>query len=404
MAKGPFFIAVAATVGMLLAGADVWLSLAIFGLWCASLFLLRPKEEEEASASQVAPDQDKVLAAFLEPVDTPLLLIDSGRIVSANRVARSELGAHIVGQDVRVALRHPAAIGLISGNGETAEKSTMVEGLTSPRSLFEVQLHRVNDRYQLVQLNDRSREGDVSRAHTDFVANASHELRTPLASIIGYIETLSDDDGSMDSATRKRFLDIVLREANRMRALIEDLMSLSRIEAEKHQRPAERIDLVPVAQAIAKDVAAIHGADRIRCEMADAHAMILGDHAQIDQLIRNLVDNALKYGSDDQPVTISIGSDARGILFEVRDRGPGIDPDHLPHLTRRFYRTDPGRSQAAGGTGLGLAIVKHIVERHRASLDIASIVGEGTTVSVRFPKAAELVTETNYDNGVTQLS
>ncbi len=404
MAKGPFFIAVAATVGMIIAGASIWLALAVLALWCGSLWLVRPAAPEEAASDRRMLDQDALLAAFLDPVDAPLLLIDRGRISSANRAAREALGGHIVGQDVRVALRHPAAVGLINSDQPDAAKMITIEGLTSPRSRFEMQLHQIDDRYRLVQLTDRSREGDVSRAHTDFVANASHELRTPLASIIGYSETLRDDEGAMDKATRNRFLDTMLRESNRMRALIDDLMSLSRIEAEKHQRPSEKIDLVPVAQAIAKDVAAIHGGERIRCSFTADHAMILGDHAQIDQLIRNLVDNALKYGSAIEPVTLAISSDARHIIFVVQDRGQGIDPDQLPHLTRRFYRTDPGRSQAAGGTGLGLAIVKHIVERHRATLDIASKVGEGTTVSVRFPRAVESVAETNYDNSVTELS
>ena len=119
--------------------------------------------------------------------------------------------------------------------------------------------------------------------------------------------------------------------------------------------------------------------------------MILGDRGQLDQLVRNLIDNALKYGDPDLPVTVAIERSGSQVLLSVQDRGPGIGPDHLPHLTRRFYRTDPGRSRAAGGTGLGLAIVKHIVERHQGRLDIASTVGQGTTVTVRFKAVAEAV-------------
>ena len=116
--------------------------------------------------------------------------------------------------------------------------------------------------------------------------------------------------------------------------------------------------------------------------------MIEGDRSQLDQLLRNLIDNALKYGDPAEPVTVSVDASSKQVTLAVVDRGPGIAPEHLPHLTRRFYRTDPGRSRAAGGTGLGLAIVKHIVERHQGRLDIASAVGKGTTVTVRF-KAAE---------------
>lgn len=386
MSKPSLFIAIATTVVMLFAGAEIWLVAAVLALWIGSLWLTRPEVDDDQDQRKGAVDPIAVADDFLDPVAVPLLLIDATRIVSANAAAREVLGQHIVGQDARVALRHPDAVALLA---DESLGSTVIQGLTGPRSLFEIQLLSVNSRYRLVQLTDRSREADVSRAHTDFVANASHELRTPLASVIGYVETLRDDEGKVDLATRNRFLDTVLREAQRMRALVEDLMSLSRIEAERHQPLADRIDLTSMASAIAKDVGAVHGDHRIRCEVDKAHAFVRGDHAQIDQLIRNLVDNGLKYGDADEAVTITVSGGDKDVLLQVRDRGQGIEPDHLPHLTRRFYRTDPGRSQAAGGTGLGLAIVKHIVERHRARLDIASVVGEGTTVSVRFPALSQ---------------
>lgn len=171
-----------------------------------------------------------------------------------------------------------------------------------------------------------------------------------------------------------------------MQSLVEDLMSLSRIEAEKHSTPADRLDIAAMARAIGKDVAAIQGEGRIKVEAGDAPAPIAGDHVQIDQLIRNLVDNALKYGDSDQPVTLGVSAEPERVVLTIEDRGAGIAPEHLPHLTRRFYRTDPGRSRASGGTGLGLAIVKHIVERHNGTLDFASRLGEGTRVTVRFPR------------------
>ena len=169
----------------------------------------------------------------------------------------------------------------------------------------------------------------------------------------------------------------------RLQTLVEDLMSLSRIEAEKHEFPRERIDLGQMAQTIASEVGFTVGDERIVPETE--HGVVCGDRQQLDQLIRNLIDNALKYGDADAPVTVRVRRERGDVVLEVADRGEGIHPDHLPYLTRRFYRSDPGRSRAAGGTGLGLAIVKHIVERHRGKLDIASTLGQGSTVTVHLP-------------------
>ena len=209
---------------------------------------------------------------------------------------------------------------------------------------------------------------------------------SPLASIIGYVETLEDGGPAVDAEASKRFLGIILREARRMLSLVEDLMSLSHAEAEKHDRPTEPLDLGKLAARVVGEVASLRGKERVQLVAASDRAMVPGDATQLEQLLRNLIDNALKYGGDDSPVEVSVATSAKGeVELAVRDHGPGIAPEHLPHLTRRFYRTDPGRSRASGGTGLGLAIVKHIVERHRGRLDIASTLGEGTRVTVAIP-------------------
>ena len=226
----------------------------------------------------------------------------------------------------------------------------------------------------------------MARAHADFVANAGHELRTPLAAILGYVETLEDSKAGGDEAIRARFLGIIRHEAQRMRSVIEDLMSLSRIEAHKHDAPTEPIDLVALARECAGEV-------RERGEVVVASnrdiAMVAGDRGQMAQVLRNLIDNALKYGKPGGPVRIALEATANGRLaITVHDDGEGISPEHLPRLTERFYRADTGRSRAAGGTGLGLAIVKHIVERHRGRFDISSRPGEGTTASIILPLLA----------------
>jgi two-component system, OmpR family, phosphate regulon sensor histidine kinase PhoR len=164
-------------------------------------------------------------------------------------------------------------------------------------------------------------------------------------------------------------------------------MSLSRVEAEKHDLPTERIDLASLVERAARDAAGPNRIDRLTLELL-AEPCVLGDLQQLEQVVRNLVDNALKYGAADKPVTVTLDlGQADQARIAVVDQGDGIAPEQIPHLTRRFYRTDPGRSRASGGTGLGLAIVKHIVERHRGRLDITSEVGTGTRVVVRIPLA-----------------
>jgi two-component system phosphate regulon sensor histidine kinase PhoR len=261
--------------------------------------------------------------------------------------------------------------------------SVTVQGLSTPRSIWQVARRPIDGRYAMVELINRSVEADISRAHTDFVANASHELSTPLASIIGYIETLADEEGTAEPATVARFHQTVLREARRLQNLVQDLMSLSRIEAERHDRPDEPVDLGNLAATVAGEIAVGAGAGRLLIEWPRVPAVVAGDRAQLEQLLRNLIDNALKYGDPNEPVTVAVENRDSRVHLTVSDRGEGIPREHLPHLTRRFYRTDPGRSRAAGGTGLGLAIVKHIVERHEGQLDIASTLGTGTTVTVR---------------------
>ena len=224
----------------------------------------------------------------------------------------------------------------------------------------------------------------------DFVANASHELRTPLATIAGYSETLAEDD-DVDDETRRRFGDVILGEARRMLRIVEDLMSLSRIEADRFLHPRDAIDLGELARLAADNVTPLM--ERRGCvidlEIEENLPPVAGDFAQLLQTADNLLSNAARYGCnrENSRVTIEARRDDGVALLAVRDQGEGIAPDHLPRLTERFYRVDAARSRDSGGTGLGLAIVKHIVERHRGKLDIQSIPGKGTVVEVRLPFA-----------------
>lgn len=323
------------------------------------------------------------VATLVDRIELPLIIVSGDRVSLANQAAQSLLGSHIVGQDVRLAIRHPAAVALVSSG---QEGTVSIGGLSAPMSIWEVSARPIGQGWRVIALHDQSARSDVSRAHTDFVANASHELRTPLAAILGYVETLIEPHAGGDAATRDRFLNIVQREARRLQLLVEDLMSLSRIEAVKHEKPSDIVDLASIAHQVVADVNSAHDSTAVAYAIGSEQPVcIAGDAAQLAQLIRNLVENGIRHGGSDAPVSVETTLDGSTVWLAVSDKGVGIESEHLPRLTERFYRVEASRSRDAGGTGLGLAIVKHIVERHRGQLDIASRPGAGTCVSVRFP-------------------
>ncbi len=376
-------LALAAGVFMLVTRTDPWVALAVVVIWIGTSLLFMPPPLAPIGRTEGMQVTQDGMRELIEHSGMPLLLLDDDRIVLANNEAREVLGRHIVGQDARVAFRHPAAVDLL---GRRQGGSVTIQGLTGPRSSWQMSRQPIDNRYWLVELINRTAEADISRAHTDFVANASHELRTPLASIIGYVETLVEEGDRADKETTSKFLGTVLREARRLQSLVDDLMSLSRVEAEKHDQPRDKVDLGILVERAARDGAGPQRVDLLNLVRPQDRIIVRGDSDQLEQVVRNLVDNAFKYGEAGAPVDVSLECGERNMaVVQVRDRGEGIASEHLPHLTRRFYRTDPGRSRAAGGTGLGLAIVKHIVERHRGRLDIVSRRGEGTTVTVRIP-------------------
>ncbi|PEQ12765.1 two-component sensor histidine kinase [Novosphingobium sp. PC22D] len=317
---------------------------------------------------------------LLEQLQTPALVISRGQVSFANAAAKGLLGSHIVGQDVRIAIRDPEAVRIIlSEAGGTAK----ITGLSVGGSVWEIDCKPVGKGERLVSLYDLSVQVSNARAHADFVANASHELRTPLATVLGYVETLMNPKAGGDEATREKFLNTIRHEALRMQALVADLMSLSRIEASKYEVPSDTIEMVQLARETAGE---FRGDAKVSVVANCESAKMAGDRGQLAQVLRNLIDNALKYGRPGGPVTVSLEATETGwLLIAVRDEGDGIAPEHLPRLTERFYRADTSRSRAAGGTGLGLSIVKHIVERHRGRFDITSRPGAGTTASMMLP-------------------
>lgn len=371
-------------VALLMLDTDVVIALAVVTVWIGSLLVAagRPPEPPKPKVRQQLSLES--IRDLIENSSTPQVVTERGTIAIANRAARKMFGPYVVGQDARVALRQPEAISLL---GENRQGEAIVRSLVRRGDIWQISRQTIDDRLAMLEFINQTAEADISRAHTDFVANASHELRTPLAAILGYVETLQEGDGKLDTPTAQKFLGIIEREAQRLHALVSDLMSLSRVEAEKHELPTERIDLASLVERAARDAAGSQRVERLVLAL-EAEPVVLGDLQQLEQVVRNLVDNALKYGAPDTPVTVVLDL-AQGDLARIAviDQGDGIAPEQIPHLTRRFYRTDPGRSRASGGTGLGLAIVKHIVERHRGRLDITSEVGKGTRVVVRIPLA-----------------
>lgn len=384
-------------LAMLLLGTEAVIAVAVLTVWVGSLLVAagRPPEPPKAKVKQRLTLES--IRDLIESTSTPMVLTERNTIAIANHAARKMLGPHIIGQDTRVALRQPEAISLLN-TGNQGE--AIVRGLARRGDIWQINRQMIDERLALLEFINQTAEADISRAHTDFVANASHELRTPLAAILGYVETLQEGDGKLDTPTAQKFLGIIEREAQRLQALVSDLMSLSRVEAEKHDLPTERIDLASLVERAACDAAGQHRIERLALDIT-AEPTVLGDRQQLEQVVRNLVDNALKYGAADAPVSVVLdlvqGDHAR---IAVTDQGEGIAPEQIPHLTRRFYRTDPGRSRASGGTGLGLAIVKHIVERHRGRLDITSELGKGTRVVVRLPLAAPDLVSDISDSGL----
>lgn len=341
--------------------------------------------EPMAGKNGDAIDIDQLLDAIVEPV----LVVAAGRVSHANAPARALLGGHIVGEDVRLAIRHPAATEALGRDqGANPDKPINLVGLGTLEQRWEMRVSAFDAGHRVVHLIDQTGSYAAERMRVDFVANSSHELRTPLASILGFIETLSDEKAGSDKDIRARFLKVMFDEARRMQRLVEDLISLSRIEAEKYRLPGTAVNLRELIEEVQTELADTHdqrGQD-IVVDIDAGVPPVAGDRAQLSQLLHNLIGNAMKYGRAGTPVTARLWQDQTGMIrISVTDEGEGIAPEHIPRLTERFYRVDAGRSRSLGGTGLGLAIVKHIVERHRGRLDIASALGKGTTVTVLLP-------------------
>ncbi|WP_426162845.1 ATP-binding protein [Sandarakinorhabdus sp. DWP1-3-1] len=376
--------------------AWLWLALVAVAAFVGGRLSVRRQElaEPEPSPPPV-PEAVPADRISVEALGDPALIVDGDIAVAANAEARRLFGDRVDGGDLRLTVRNPIILDAIA---EARASSSSIErelsGLGNGNAVYRLRVVDTGDGRQLLLFDDITQARLTERMRVDFVANASHELRTPLATLSGFVETLQGP-AAEDEPARHRFLDIMAREAARMSRLIDDLLSLSRIELDKHVRPVAQLQVAGIVADVGKTLAMRLDGDERQLVIEERLPLppVVADRDQILQVLHNLVSNALKYGRNGTPITVVVEAEAASaarpavVRISVTDISEGIAPEHLPRLTERFYRIDSQRSRKMGGTGLGLAIVKHIVERHRGRLEIESRAGEGTTVSFTLPQA-----------------
>ncbi|MGL5114684.1 MAG: ATP-binding protein [Beijerinckiaceae bacterium] len=328
----------------------------------------------------------KPTADFISAYPHAAVLLDGeSRVAAANQRAVSLFPLIREGFPISFAIRDPAVLAAIAetradGSGRGLE---VIERVPVERA---VQVHaaRIGLQDVLVVFDDLTAGRRLERMRVDFVANASHELRTPLASLLGFIETIRGPARN-DEAARERFLGIMEDQGKRMARLVDDLLSLSRIELNAHIQPNETVELSGVVRQIVDALRplAVERGLEFAIDIADEKALVAGDRDELLRVFENLIENAIKYGAAGKRIDLALRTEPVGhYKVTVRDHGHGVAPEHLPRLTERFYRVDAVASREAGGTGLGLAIVKHIVARHRGRFEIDSELGKGSRFMV----------------------
>ncbi len=366
---------------------------AIRELWLAIMRWARASR----AAAQARELEIDTAQLVLHHLPDPLLVLDEKRrIARTNEAADVLLGPNLADRDLAVALRQPpllaAADAVLRGDGDRLVEFDLTDPVDRHFSARIVPLTPARaDGSAVLILHDVTVLKRSERLRADFAANASHELRTPLASLIGFIETLRgparDDMGAHD-----RFLGIMAEQSARMGRLVEDLLSLSKIEMNEHQSPTERVDIADLLNRVVNglDQRAANRGMVIRTIVPPDLPPALGDADELAQVFQNLVDNAIKYARSGTAITVEVAPSSKraaALAIAIRDQGDGIPREHLARLTERFYRVDTARSRELGGTGLGLAIVKHIVNHHRGLLEIDSELGRGSVFTIHLPMA-----------------
>jgi len=364
----------------------------------------RPHKRSAEPAAGAAGDELSIISPLarelLERLPDPLMLINGGeKVLVANTAMRDVVGVNVERKHVSAVLRNPAVLDALSKTAATGV-SGAVE-FVSPVPIehhYQAYTTRVASDPSVVMLllHDITAMKRTEQMRVDFIANVSHELRTPLAAVTGFIETLKGP-AKDDAVARERFLTIMAVESERMRRLIEDLLSLTRIELNEHVPPRGEVSMETVVRQAAAALSPLAKADGITIgiDAAESLPQVMGERDELVQLFQNLIHNAIKYGREHGEVKIAVRpattagrrGPANMVAVAITDDGEGIPAEAIPRLTERFYRVDVKRSREKGGTGLGLAIVKRIVNRHNGRLQIESKAGEGSTFTVTLPAA-----------------
>ncbi|MBW9112186.1 phosphate regulon sensor histidine kinase PhoR [Rhizobium cauense] len=386
----------------LAAGANKWAVLGLLtvmvatALWHAPPVVREERQEPVPEVVDISRSRLGEVSATLAALDIPVMVLSGdASLLYQNRAAEKAFGEAAIGAHISARLRSPGILDMIGETIATNAPNQIEhsERLPSERVYIvrsaPVELdgqQPTDERFFLLSFRDISEVRRIDRMRSDFVANASHELRTPLASLRGFIETIQGPARN-DAKAQERFLGIMLDQTTRMSRLVDDLLSLSRLELKSHIAPDEKVDLVPLLGHVRDSLVPL--ANDVGVEIAlhlpEGKAEVLGDRDELVQVFENLMENACKYGQEGKTVDVFLKNvSGEPVEVTVVDKGPGIPAEHVPRLTERFYRVSIEDSRSKKGTGLGLAIVKHILTRHRARLIVKSEVGKGTSFTVRF--------------------
>ncbi|MDP3315711.1 MAG: ATP-binding protein [Devosia sp.] len=393
-------------VFMTLAGMqsiDPWIGIVAYAVVLALAAIVPETGESPTNLATVSRAADPAFGdgvrLFADALPDPAIVLDRRSVVfHLNAAARQQFPAVIVDSPLAFTLRAPSVLGAI----ETVRRTNQPETIELHQSVPNETWHRVtvaplapgdpvNDGALVITMHNLTEGKRLESLRSDFIANASHELRTPLTSLVGFIDTLLGPAAN-DKEARERFLGIMRGQAARMAKLIEDLLSLSRIEMRQHVRPTAPVELNTLVREVAEGLhrVAADSGTKLVLSVPDEPLVIPGDRDELYEVVENLIENAIKYGAEGGDVEVSLGpaTSRQGFAaaLTVTDHGPGVAAEHVPRLTERFYRVDADSSRKKKGTGLGLAIVKHIVTRHHGVLSIKSQPGQGTRVEVLLRK------------------
>jgi two-component system, OmpR family, phosphate regulon sensor histidine kinase PhoR len=367
-------------------------------------FVLRMLKRQKASESRLTEALSRFQLAAAALPEAVVLLDETDRIEWFNPKAEDYLGLNRKrdrGQQITYILRQPQFAEHLAA-GDISEPLTVRISTDQSERVISLQLVPYGDREKLILGRDVTRWERLETTRRDFIANVSHELRTPLTVVRGFLETL-EDMAKPDPEMTRRSLQLMAQQTNRMTRLVEDLLTLSRLEGAQNPLREEDVNVPELLRSMQQDALALSaGRHRVRLRL-DAAGWLRGNTEELRSAFGNLVSNAVRYTAEGGEIDLRWQEKSGALMFSVQDNGIGIEPQHIDRLTERFYRVDKSRSRETGGTGLGLAIVKHVLMRHQARLEIESEPGKGSTFAVIFPESRRLAPERAASSAALQV-